>query len=639
MWTACVVIALISSSWASAAWAAPPPPLAHEAELLWQQVGWMSDQLHPCPTVAVGWDLPIQLDLMGERFCLYRFVGGPVTPQDILLLSGLPDLDDLEPDHLAVAPMSSLDEILKEEQSATFLEQLGDTFLPPTSYAHSVRLGILDTQPTNEWIDLLGTETSEHGKSLRRWSHHVLCPSGGCLVQSHSRLALAYRSYHATDFDLVIRDEEHGGLVGTIAELGQAIYDDVIGAGMGGPALGPHVINLSVAWDGNVFGGLERRNSGVIDVGAMPLDVRLVFRALQHAADAGVLVIAAAGNQADHLQPGGPLLPAAWEQVPADGYGSPTGPYRPLLYAVGGVDAAGGELSNAQPASRPPLVAFGDHGTLSTASPDVETATLTGSSVATLVVSAAAAAAWSYAQDFSAGQLMDEIYNSGNPLPGAAVEFCLPDPESLPCSAHRPMARRISVCRAVKRVCAIMGTCSEPFGPGSPTPCAPWTGAPINYTDALLSTFVPQGVTSISSWGPNLPAPEDCVVEPERDMSYGPASESACPSWQFNGQAATPWVDPQPGSTPCPNCPLVRGQLTIDLADNVVGIAKNPTLVLCNDEVLNLPVPDLDADLVSSHRVEGIVVSDECDAGLLSFVIEDDDGNETSTLSPVQIVH
>ena len=179
--------------------------------------------------------------------------------------------------------------------------------------------------------------------------------------------------------------------------------------------------------------------------------------------------MAAAGNR--HAGPRSlekPLLPAAWEQLPAPSYThcqeligeKPPGhtrlsktSYKPLVYAVGGVGQDGRILSNARPNATPRLVAFGDHAhplsherrqsplphalaktQLATiAAPELADplVTLTGTSVSTLVVAAAAVVLWNDSPELSPFDIMDRLWRAG-PAVDPSVDFCLDPQQNCP---------------------------------------------------------------------------------------------------------------------------------------------------------------------------------------------------------------
>src|SRR6185503_4331980 len=101
---------------------------------------------------------------------------------------------------------------------------------------------------------------------------------------------------------------DQGGDVGTVSDLGSAIFAEVLHWRHAGSP-GHLILNLSLGWDGELFNDLD-----VSSVSKLRPDVLYVYQALRFAARNGVLVIAAAGNQkGGQQQSNWPLLPAAWE--------------------------------------------------------------------------------------------------------------------------------------------------------------------------------------------------------------------------------------------------------------------------------------------------------------------------------------
>jgi subtilisin family serine protease len=211
------------------------------------------------------------------------------------------------------------------------------------------------------------------------------------------------------------------------------------------PATSPRlVLNLSLGWE-PAYHELAPSQA--------------LLTALRFASCNGVLVFASAGNdpggRASHS---GPLEPAAFEMMPApeaaecralgfaplDEHEYPVfgANKKPLVWAVGGVDANDRPLSNARGHSMPRLVspaldglAMGQDGELTRA--------LSGSSIAAAVASGTAALIWSYRPELRPDQIVEIIYDSGwdtNQL----ADFGLDGPVAI---------HRVSVCAALARAC------------------------------------------------------------------------------------------------------------------------------------------------------------------------------------------
>lgn len=213
---------------------------------------------------------------------------------------------------------------------------------------------------------------------------------------------------------------------------------------------------------------------------ALNADALAVLEELEAAACQGALLVAAAGNNPlVSPQRRGPMLPAAWETLPAPDAArcgellgptavlpsnAPAGAYRPLVYAAGGVNdndspivltredglarvVAPASLLAAFPANRSEagyaaVCGIGTAGGLCD-----HTYPMTGTSVAAAVVSAAAAAVWAYQPTWDAHQVMDAVYASGAALDPVQASFSQ-GATSLGTSAER--VHRVSICRAAQ---------------------------------------------------------------------------------------------------------------------------------------------------------------------------------------------
>ena len=282
-------------------------------------------------------------------------------------------------------------------------------------------------------------ECSNHGVVLAKLARNLLRDT----IQIRARRALTrtYRIQPAgppQEVTLGVTNAPRtGGLYGYWSELGDAIWRALDSQEVrdGRTKL---ILNLSVGWE-SMYGR----------------DVAPVRAAIEAAVCRGALVVAASGNRrAGPTALENPLLPAAWEQERAPSEArcafllgkeqSASAPpsnsdYRPLLYAVSGVQENGRILSTAKPRATPRLVAFGDHASVFMPStkrgePD-RLATLTGTSVSALVVSAAAAVEWNRNTARSPFDVMDALWrsaeNNGDELIGLdrTVDFCL-DPKN-----------------------------------------------------------------------------------------------------------------------------------------------------------------------------------------------------------------
>lgn len=343
----------------------------------------------------------------------------------------------------------------------------GDPPYPQTGTP--VRLVVIDTQPNSfDELDPAGQTASLHGITLMRAASWLLCDSGArpaavpdfssCVAEVVGRVALSYRC--TTDSDVInpggdpdsCRLKQEGGYTGSMVELARAVWDEV-NDWLDEGATSRLVLNGSLNWD-VLYGGDETV------VGEMPVPVQAVHAAVQDARCRGALPLFTSGNRVNG--PGnlrGPSLPGLWEgrdgsteaeciaalaphdlPNPVD-FPVDASTYFPLLYAVGGVQADNRPLPGAGSDAEPRLVAMADHAAI----PTLENVgignalgrhgTLTGPSVATLVVSATTAVAWHYRSDLPAYRLMNAVHGAGLDL-GRPADLFPPSARPPPGPAH-----------------------------------------------------------------------------------------------------------------------------------------------------------------------------------------------------------
>ncbi|HEX6901830.1 MAG TPA: S8/S53 family peptidase [Thermoanaerobaculia bacterium] len=313
-----------------------------------------------------------------------------------------------------------------------------------------VRLAFLDTQPTG--MGAPGESgNSPHGHALAHIARELVCTSGPqehCAAQITTRLALPILEFDPKSPKHYKVDMDRGGFLGMQSDLAQAIRDEV-DDWRETKAQRHLVLNLSMAWDGDLFSGLD-----AAQIGEMQAGTQAIYRALQYAAEFDVLVLAAAGNRKrEPCANTGPLLPAAWER--GEAREASCGRIRerqpPLLYGVGGVRTDGTPLLNARPGGMPPRAAYGEDAVVPSLDPAIPTAKLTGSSVATAVVSSIAAIVWDTRPELDSHGVMELLAESGDPLKKLKPDFWAG--ASAPPSAPFPEVHRISLCRALAAAC------------------------------------------------------------------------------------------------------------------------------------------------------------------------------------------
>ncbi len=499
-----------------------------------------------------------------------------------------------------------------------------------------VRLAVVDTAPTSEAPPQRNAFNSAHGYVLLNMARKLqLLPTqgGAPAARLTSRLTLRF-----LELDRNLpgggRRDTNGGFFGSLGDLAHDLRAEVADwqNDLRGGAASNLVLNLSLGWN-------ERFNV------LAPAAVAAVRAALADAVCRGALPIAAAGNQDWGADPTvGPIFPAAWETLatptslectlltgepPPVSYAR--GIYRPLIYAIGAVGASGTRLPLSRIEAEPSLVAFGDHGLVTT---PLEAEALTGSSVAALVASATATAAWSGRPDLSAFELMDRIYAASQPVtPTRRADFAL---DTTPRSV-----RRLFVCPVARALGGLTDPCPQQAGA---------TNAPFpNPSNGLLTRLEPKKRPAPLDAGTQqidlrrytrethslVGCPPTAILDPRRPESArewlrvrrSPAASSQvapapndeilfpCPQWQAPAQWANAWVNPQPASNQCPTCgiedgsPIGTAYLEIDsqaAARRRLGlpdpVLSNPTLKV-GDTVYLLD----ELDLTGARPIRAVV--------------------------------
>lgn len=378
-----------------------------------------------------------------NRFCVYETVPAAGDPPRPPVSAGLVRVDQ---DCAALSLAGeTVPAALKQESLLSVFSQQAGTQPFPIQNPEGVRLAFLDTEPTREEIaDRRGR--SPHGYTLIHLGQGLVCNQGRCAARVTSRLALPVRSFNPEHPAACQIDTVQGGYMGLQSHVAQAIRDEVDDwRQTRSPDRERHlVLNLSLAWDGRLFGGLDEES-----ISEMRAGTQAVYRALQYAASYDVLVLAAAGNsKGSPCESSGPLLPAAWERVePREGSCGDRRRDAPLVYAVGGVRSDGSPLINARRRGMPLRVAYGENAPVPAADPP---AFLTGSSVSTAVVSSIAAAVWSSFPDRSSREIMDLLDASGDPLSFDADFWFEVNTAAKGVLPGSPRVRRLSLCKALQ---------------------------------------------------------------------------------------------------------------------------------------------------------------------------------------------
>ncbi len=616
------------------------PPLTN-----WRWLGVRADPALRCPDPGGSWVSTATFSTTSPKlapYCTFTFIDArPVTAADLALLQQLVpgQLDELAADVMGLGSFGpAVPANLWQPLYAHFLKQAGHTELAEIAGYSPVRLAVLDTHPTADADPHHLPSNSPHGYTLLNMAHRALCEHRDplvtdCVVQLTSQLALSYVSYDPDDPSASVQDLVMGGYVGTLVDLAQAIHAEVDAWEESALPSQNLVLNLSVGWNPQ-FGGLEA------DTYSMPVPVRAVYEAINDAACRGALVVAATGNRSGGPESGsGPMMPAAWavrnapsaaecghlpvkHAVTARSSVRSPSPDVPLLYAVGGAQSGGEPLANSRPFSLPERVAFGDHGVVAGHADHGEpTAILTGSSVATLVASAAASAAWYYAPDSTGHKIMAVLDLAGDSLPMTA-DFCFDTAGG--CSA----VRRVAVCPGVMAICAqLLNGCPV-------VDCLPWDPAPPDLSDNLasLDPALEIDLTTIDQPYPDAPFCDPST--PHFDPANGPSADP-CPDRQYVSVEATPWVHPQPGSHACPPCRVHENtqELIIEIDPALTGTLSQPTLDVCGS---SYSLGSIALDPGATTVVQNVDTSG-CSSPVVSFTVTEN-GTTSSSIDSALVV-
>ena len=493
-------------------------------------------------------------------------------------------LRSLSPDCHVVAPMAdSLNEVkeVPVQMFNSFLAHVGALAGPPKG-ASPVRVAVIDSSPENlDDHGRAGKGRYLHGRAVARISRTLTCPSNG----REPEQCIAHISPHLA-FPRIkpqLSDHKEGGYFGSQGDLARALFraDEVYQTTpvAGAKKKTPLVVVMSLGWDtGRGYDG---------DYRSSPTELRGPARAVHDAITRlvchGALVIAAAGNRSGGSpETTGAMFPAAWESkpaptaedcrrvgappanvlgtaapdisidTPADATAGLVAPvrYRPLLYAAGAVDGTDQPIQATRILGKPRLAAMGFHVAALDDDAGGFTEVFTGTSMSAAVVAATAAAVWGYAPRLQNWQVMQIVHRSAYALTMPA-DYCLGG------GAGCGPVKRVSLCRAVHDICSIAALC-----PTAPPPChanvPPYTGQNASWDPAVWHA----AVASVNRVEGTLPGGPICP------------GTSCSPSDTYPTNAATPWVNPQPGWPGCPTGCIVEETEIMPLADDAGGSAR-----------------------------------------------------------------
>ncbi len=390
-----------------------------------------------CPPVD-GWsESPLYGDIKGvealppqmERYCVYTWSrdGEP---------TGAPEVPgaSVEPDPPVVVPqqpssLTTMQKEIDERRGELIVDVTGSKGVEsPTNSPYDgskpvAWVAIVDTvdfqSPADAWPSYDANPQLRHGLAMGEMIRAVRCPHEEKKCLGHQFFVNAF----PPELDGGRREQ------GTVATLSHAVVEAVERWKSLRAPDEPLVINISLGWDllhhqalndsrdvslSPNRAELSVRNEGVLQSSA---SLETAYGALAWAACQGALVIAATGNnRGARCDQQGTMGPAAFEAMPTPsaascqslGLGPAPQPVGRLVYGVGAVDSSAEPIALTRLGSITGRAAFGYQAHVELEG-DEFSPPWTGTSVATAVVSAVAAQAWSYAPGRPAIQLMDSI--------------------------------------------------------------------------------------------------------------------------------------------------------------------------------------------------------------------------------------
>ncbi len=424
--------------------------------------GWTAERLlpgNPPPTLG---------DL-----CLYTWnqMGQGIAPrsEDISALFTVSQAQNLTEDVPVLFPSafpSAAETAFLTGLRTAVRAQVGDvSLLPRLPPIPAVRVVIIDSAP-DATSGHIQPGASRHGDTLAHLIEDIVCRSGACAAEVTTVLALPWLERG--------KPGPNGGYLGTLADLTRAIVRAVSiwqSDRTKAPSTTPArlLLNLSLGWEDTP--GIADCSTASFQQTRSPAAV--VRQALQYAASQGAVIIAAAGNDSGGPEPRkGLVCPGLYQAVPRDSNSSQS-----LVVAVSGVDYQDHPLETVRPGGITGIAGLGLGG-VAWASSDPVPPPLTGSSVATAVVSAVSALVWAQQPNWTPGQVTTAAYAGG--IDVGAADAC---PLSIsPCRSHR-----VSVCGALQKA-GVSSSCTPPTPKAWSSPNLSSEAAAVDATYALFPT-------------------------------------------------------------------------------------------------------------------------------------------------------
>lgn len=501
-----------------------------------------------------------------ERYCVYTWggKGAPAAPPNFG--DNAKKVVRIDADKEVVVPQLHLggDTAVRGALAGRFVQALGAVGSGVRSEVHvgtkgPARVAVIDTLDSSDAALTYeaAAPRQRHGLAMAEVIAALRCPNGesGCRGQQFFAQAFPYDTSSPQPLP-------SGGPLGSLGSLAYAIGE----ATTRWQVLAPQtslILNLSVAWDPRYGGeltaaGLEASHTDLIVApsATVPATVQAVHVAMVYATCLQALPIAAAGNNAGSgCAQSGLMAPASWERYPAPdaarcatlfgalpawrpGIPRVSTPAPALVYAAGGVDAAGRSIPNARPGGTPSRVLVAIQA-VAGAGPQ-QTDAWTGTSVAAAALSGIAAGLWSHDPAMTPHQVMAQIDASGAST-GPFVDGAPTKRASTVITAHAAFGR---MCTS-----RYPGTCPNPYAPPTMPTAMAWPAALTMAAEAAAT-------------------PLACETRSEA-CGAGTVTRTVCggtTTTRSLAGAPEPWVRPQPDIPICPVCPVRGGRLMLSLS-------------------------------------------------------------------------
>ncbi|MGB1699422.1 MAG: hypothetical protein ACPHRO_05680, partial [Nannocystaceae bacterium] len=635
------------------------------------------DHLFPATVASVP--RPAVLD----RYCLVRATVG-VNPLDPVANAIVSELNDFAIDRPVVGPqslafsttvMNTLNEPMAEAYTTNtgVVSNLDGMISAAGGTPANVRVSLLDTTP-NDWVNGLTTAgltgvrdelTSGHGHGIEAIVRNAVCNGGStCAREVETELALPGNRDSSGE---ITRDPVRGGALGTQSDVALAIdrslrryLNDSSGAS---PSVDHLIMSMSFGWDGSYWGELlksQMNQSDAIIVANdianetfVPGPVRSVLASMMTASCQGVMMVAATGNNTEHTCDVGPLLPAAWEQIPrpnaneckVSGFVSQSNAFgnyqfqasnfglestEPLVYAAGALDYDFSELNMQRKEAMPRLAGLGFRGVGKDVNGDW-TDVQSGTSIGTATVAAAMANTWSTDGSRTAAQVVEAVYGGALDVLDEGIPL---QADVFPTGLAGATARRVDSCNALNAAlpalsipCALAvdsAALDDGFDDalaaltlsgdvvdvdenteleGLVPPLLSTTGAGTSSSPLSFSGGSTDECTETSSTGP-----QGCTLEYVYIDGNGDDPNP-------NSRLPTTYVTPQPKSSSCPACEIVTGNEDIHLQTSTaiayapggqdvvvtrMGKGRNPPCSPVVIDLGNLSLSDMRTTVITS---------------------------------------